>query len=147
MARQREDVCSHPGQELVVAKNKAVEHLFNAKLLLRRLEKVDLTSEQVEAFNKLSAQLTARIVQRREEVGITKEVIQRRDKVYSRFKKTDLKEDDLWNKLQAEAKLTDAQRDVFRESLVIKREFRDNVLKLLTEDQKKRLPKGKVREK
>ena len=123
---------------------KAVKHLYTAKLLLRRLDSVSMTPEQLEAFNQLSFDLRKRIDKNRAEVGITKETIKRRDKVYSELKKSKLKGDEFWNTLQEKADLSAAQRDVFRDTLVHFKKFRADALKLLTEEQRARIPKGKL---
>ncbi|MEM7145334.1 MAG: hypothetical protein AAF591_09375 [Verrucomicrobiota bacterium] len=134
------DLESTPSKE---NSRKSAQHLFTAKLLLRRLETVDLTPEQLQSFNELSADLTARIWAKRETVGITKKTIERRDAVYSKLKETDLEGDAFWNTLQEEAGLTAAQRDVFRETLEHFKKFKADALGLLTDEQKARLPKGK----
>lgn len=122
----------------------SVNHLFVAKLMLRRLQHVDMSDEQTEAFNQLSADLRTQIDRKRAAVGIEKETIRRRDEVYSKLKKTDLKGDAFWNALQEEAKLTAAQRDVFRETQEHYKKFRADALQLLSEEQRARIPKGKI---
>ena len=121
-----------------------VRHLYTAKLLLRRLSTVELTPSQLKAFDELSADLTKKIEQMRTSVGITKDVIKRRDEVYSKLKHTNLKGDVFWETLQEEAGITVAQRDVFRETLDHFAKFRADVYDLLTDDQKARVPKGKL---
>ena len=83
--------------------NVPVRHLYVAKLLLRRLESADLTSEQMTAFNHLSRDLRTRIDRMRQAVGITQEIIKRRDEVYSQLKQTDLEGDALWEALKEES--------------------------------------------
>lgn len=122
----------------------SVKHLFVAKLLLRRLDHVDLTNEQLDEFNQMSAGLREFIDQERAAVGITAETINRRDEAYSKLKQSDLSGDALWNELQQQAGLTSAQRDVFRETMDHYKKFRTNALKILTDEQRKRLPKGKL---
>ena len=127
----------------VVQNDETVNHLFVAKLLLRKMDSVNPTAAQRQAFNRLSADLRMRIDEMRAEVGITKEVIKRRDEAYGKLKKTKLSGDELWNTLQKEAHLTAAQRDVFRETQEQYAEFRTAALALLTAEQRERLPKGK----
>ena len=121
-----------------------INHLFVAKLLLRRLEPVGMTVEQTKAFNQLSSELRNRIDKQRSSVGITKEIIGRRDEVYSELKKSDLTGDEFWTTLQEKAGITAAQRDVFRETQEQYKKFRANALKLLTDEQRRRVPKGKL---
>lgn len=118
-----------------------VRHLFGARLLLRKFETVDLTEEQRAKFNRLSGDLRNRVDARRDKVGITQDLIRQRDKVYSRLRDEGLKDETLWTTLQAEINLTDAQRDAFRDTLRQNKEFRANAMKLLTKDQRSRLPK------
>jgi len=123
-----------------------VRHLFVAKLLLKRMNAVGLTPEQLRAFNRLSADLRARIDLKRAAAGITRDTIKKRDKIYSELKKSDLKGDALWIALQKKGGFTDAQRRVFQETSEIYRQFKADALKLLTKEQRSRLPKpGKKR--
>lgn len=126
-----------------VAEEPAVKHLFVAKLLLRRLEAVDLTSTQLKQFNQLSRELRQEIDEQRERVGITKETIKARDEAFSQAKKEGLRNDALWAAVQASAKLTDAQRDVFRDTQTRYAEFKQAALAILTAEQRQALPKPK----
>ena len=119
-----------------------VRHLFVAKLLLRRMEAVDLTSKQQATFNNLSGDLRARIDELRAGAGITSDTIKRRDEVYSVLKKTTLKGDELYLELQKRAGLTDKQRDGFRETQDHYSVFKSAALDLLTREQRARLPKA-----
>lgn len=119
-----------------------VKHLYVATLMLRRLESVDLTDQQMASFNTLSQDLRTRTDRIRNEVGITKETIRRRDEVYSELKKTEHKGDALWNTLQEQAKLTAPQRDVFRKTQEEYAQFREDVLQLLTDSQRAKLRRG-----
>jgi|GEM_PF-5366411 len=110
--------------------------------MLRRFEQVDLTEEQLHAFNKLSFDLRTRIDEKRAKVGITGDTIKTRDEHYSQLKKTH-KGDELWNTLQEQAKFADEQIAVFRETQEHYKKFRNAALSLLTAEQKKRLPKRK----
>lgn len=112
-----------------------VKHLFTARLLLRRLEKCDLTDSQMARFNQLSADLRTRIDKMRSDVGITKDLIKARDTAYSAAKKAGLKGDPLWQAVQSEASLSDDQTGVFRKTQEIYSEFRKSVTEILTEDQ------------
>ncbi len=129
------------------ARTEEGRHLFVAKLLLKRLAEVDLTSGPTKAFNKLSGDLRKLIDKKRADVGITKETIKKRDEVYSELKKTDLKADALWNTLQQKGGFTHAQRDVFRETPEIYKKFKFDALKLLTKEQRAQLSKPKKRKK
>lgn len=121
------------------------KHLFSAKLLLRRLQPAGLTDQQLHTFDALSAEFSDSVHQMRAEVGITKDLIKRRDEVYSQLKQTSLTGDELWNTLQDKAELTDAQRDAFRETQRLSKQFRSNVLALLTETQRSRISKNRNR--
>ncbi len=126
-----------------MADQPTVKHLFVAKLLLRKFDSVDLTGEQLAAFNRLSEDLRTMIDRKRDAVGITAETIKKRDEVYSKMKKSEPKDDAFWNLLQEKAGITAAQRDVFRETMEHYKTFRARAMNLLTEEQRKRLPKGK----
>ena len=118
-----------------------VNHLYVAKLWLRKLKNVELTEKQRTKFNQMSADLRARIDALRSKAGITQQLIKRRDEVYSQLKKTSLTGDQLWKTLQEEAGLTDTQRDAFRETLRQNKQFRSDVLKLLTPEQRAKFAK------
>ena len=120
-----------------------VQHLFVAKLLLRRMKSVGLTADQMKEFNRLSADLRAKTDARRNRVGITPQLIKRRDEVYSELKKTDLQGDVLWKTLQERIGITDAQREAFRETLRQNKAFRNEALNLLTKEQRRQMPKGR----
>ncbi|MEM1067801.1 MAG: hypothetical protein AAGI63_02815 [Planctomycetota bacterium] len=122
-----------------------VKHLFVAKLLLRRMEAVDLTPTQLAAFNELSKELRSQIDTMRAEVGIDKEAIKRRDEVYSELKKTSLSGDAFWAELQNQGGFTDGQRDVFRQTQERYTKFKTEAIALLSKEQKARLPKPKKR--
>ncbi len=123
------------------AKHLVVNHLFVAKLLWQRMQSVDLTDQQVAAFNQLSSNLRSRVDKLRAEAGITKDTIKRRDEIYSELKKTSLQGDDLWNELQRRGSFTDLQRDTFRKTHQHNAAFKSAALDLLTPEQRKRLPK------
>jgi ribosomal protein L9 len=118
-----------------------VKHLYGAKLLLQKFRAVNATKDQLAAFDRLSAELTERVQMIRTESGITKELIKRRDKVYSELKMTELAGHDLWQAIQQRARLTDVQKDGFRETNQLNKSFRAQALGLLTEVQRSQLSK------
>jgi hypothetical protein len=122
-----------------------VKHLFVATLLLRRMKSVDMTPEQLAAFNKLSGNLRARIDKLRADAGITKETISHRDEIYSELKKEPLTGDDLYLELQKRGGFSDAQRDGFQETQEHYKAFKSAALEILTEEQRKHLPKSRKR--
>ena len=132
-----------PSQTTDKSDSAEVKHLYVAKLLLKRMEAVKLTDDQTASFNRLSADLRKRIDGMRARAGITKEIVQRRDEVYSQLKKSKVKGDELWSQLQKKANLTDAQRDVFKETQEQYGVFKKDAIKILTDEQRSQLPKGK----
>jgi hypothetical protein len=132
-----------PSQTTEKSDSAEVKHLYVAKLMLKRMEAVNLTDDQTASFNRLSADLRKRIDGLRARAGITKEIVQRRDEVYSQLKKSKVKGDELWSQLQKKANLTDAQRDVFKETQEQYGVFKKDAIKILTDEQRSQLPKGK----
>ncbi|MEM9644722.1 MAG: sulfatase [Planctomycetota bacterium] len=119
------------------------QHLFSAKLVLRRIEQVDPTPEQLDHFNRLSRTFKADVLALRESAGITKDTIKIRDKAYRSVSKTGLKGDAFWLKLQQEAGITDEQRVAFRKTKDRSNRFKADARALLTPEQRANLPKNK----
>ena len=127
---------------LTLQSSEEPKHLLVAKFTLQRLEKVDLTNQQLAAFNELSTQLRHEIDALRSKVGIGKEVMARRDEAHRALKELKLEDEDYWKRLQAKAKLTDDQLRVFKTTADKFRIFKTNVNALLTDDQEELLKKG-----
>ena len=120
-----------------------VKHFYGAKLLLKRLEPVGMTAQQMKSFNNLSRDLTEHVTQLREKAGIDQAMIKRRDAVYSELKNSDLEADALWNALQSKMEISDAQRDAFRATKQAAAKFRKDALALLTNEQRAKMKKTK----
>ena len=113
----------------------AFQHLYGAKLLLRRIEKLSPSDEQLQEFTRLSRAHKARVMLLRESVGIDAEMIKQRDKAYREVVKTNLKDDAFWIELQRLAGVNDEQRDAFRRTKEWAKQFSADVKALLTPEQ------------
>ena len=119
------------------------KHLFGAKLLLNKIKTVEPTEQQLNDFNRLSRQYTEDVMALRESVGIDITLIKKRDKAYRPAVDSGLKGDELWLKVQQEAGLTDVQREAFRKTKERSNQFKTEVKKILTSEQRSNLPRGK----
>lgn len=115
------------------------KHLFGAKLLLGKIQQVNPTPEQLDAFDRLGRGFKTDVMQLRKTAGITKAMIKIRDTAYRKLKQTDLKDDAFWLKLQEETGITDEQRDAFRKIKARANQFNADAREMLTPEQRNRL--------
>lgn len=113
-------------------------HLFGAQLFRRRLEKLEPTGEQLAKFDALGRQYKQEILTLREEAGISREDIKQRDRIYRALAKSDLEGDAFWRQLQQDGDFTDAQRVGFEKSKLRARQFKQDAMRLLTDEQRQR---------
>ncbi|MEM6471004.1 MAG: hypothetical protein AAF802_15705, partial [Planctomycetota bacterium] len=123
---------------------KPVKHLFVAKLLLRKFEQVGISDEQQVSFDELSMRHSQTVAEIRDNAGITKADIKRRDEVYASLKEVTPQGNQRWIALQQKAGFTDEQREAFRETFELNKQFRVEALSILTKEQRKQLTKGKL---
>ncbi|MEM7602517.1 MAG: hypothetical protein AAF357_14005 [Verrucomicrobiota bacterium] len=113
--------------------------LLVTKFVLEKLEQADLTEDQLDAYGTLCHDLRLKVHSLREEVGISKEVIDARDKSHRELKGLSLSEEGYWKRLQAEADLSDEQVAAFQMTGELYAKFKVDANGLLTDEQKKRL--------
>ncbi len=130
-------------KEIEFSEQSEFKHLFGAKLLLNKIKTVEPTEQQLNDFNRLSRQYTEDVMALRESVGIDITLIKKRDKAYRPAVDSGLKGDELWLKVQQEAGLTDEQREAFRKTNKRSNQFKTEVKKILTSEQRSNLPRGK----
>ncbi|MEM9280876.1 MAG: hypothetical protein AAGA96_03545 [Verrucomicrobiota bacterium] len=120
-----------------------VRHLLVAKFLLQRLEPAELTEAQMTEFNRLSAELRARIDQLRETTGISREVMERRDAAHRELKTLKLPADVYWERLQKDASLNEAQLKAFQKTQDQFDTFKQAAMELLTDEQRAHMKSSK----
>ncbi|MEM9368798.1 MAG: sulfatase, partial [Planctomycetota bacterium] len=126
---KRVDVSDYSGVE------STFQHLFGARLLLERVQKLSPTDEQLLEFMRLSRAHKARVMILRDSVGIDADLIRQRDHAFRSVSKTDLQGDAFWLEMQRRTGITEQQRDAFRDLKELARQFSADVKALLTADQ------------
>ncbi|MEM7144726.1 MAG: Spy/CpxP family protein refolding chaperone [Verrucomicrobiota bacterium] len=120
------------------------KNLYNVVLLMRRLEPINLTDEQSAQISTLNNQVIEEVHTIRENAGITKELILKRDEVYQELVKNgSVKADDFIPHLAERLNLTEAQAKAFADTVTAKSKYKQNVMAVLTDDQKAQLKKSK----
>lgn len=132
------------------ARAQATEFIDSVPQLLvtRRTEQkfnlIGASAEQLANLKKLSIAHRRAVHQLRTEVGITKELVKKRDEAYGPAKQQGLRGAELWKRVQEQAKLSDKQTEVFRTTLEQHRKFSSGALALLTKDQQAAFRKIKI---
>lgn len=120
-----------------------VRHLLVAKFALQSLETAGLTDEQRKEFSLLSAALREEIDTLRNEAGIDKETISKRDEAHKQLKEMKLPEVEYWKRLQELAGLNDVQTEGFRTTQAKYTTFKEAAQALLTPMQQEQMKKAK----
>lgn len=76
--------------------------------------------------------------------ALRRNLIKRRDEAFAVAKQLNLKDDELWNRVQQQARLTDRQTEAFRLTLIQHQQFRANALEILTAKQRTEFRKIRV---
>ncbi|MDO5986213.1 hypothetical protein Q4Q39_02245 [Flavivirga amylovorans] len=107
-----------------------------------KLEQVGLSDDQWEAFYVLSKKLKADLTNLREEAGIS-DLIRKRDEVYRQILKDSVPKEKHLEELAKRMNLTPKQLKGFADTPILKENYKEEVAKLLSEEQKLSLQKVK----
>ncbi|MEL6110726.1 MAG: sulfatase-like hydrolase/transferase, partial [Planctomycetota bacterium] len=114
-------------------------HLFGAKLLLDKIQRLAPTPLQLDEFDRLSRHYKAEVLALRESAGIVKDTIKRRDVAFKSLKNSGLTGDEFWLELQKRAGISETQRDAFRKTKGCSNRFKSEIRRLLTDEQRRQL--------
>ena len=130
------------------AQKKVSERLFMAKFLLIRLQPAELTDDQLEKIERLSEVTHQRVLQIREDHGISREVMKHRDEIFNKLRDVDkLRGQKLHTETAKQAKLSDEANRGFEIMLDVKKEFTKTVMAMLTPEQKAKYEKAQLQKK
>ena len=135
------------GISTVVAQQKASatpQQLLITKRTQQKFELLGASDQQMVQLKKIGVAHRRAIADLRAKAGITKELIKRRDEAFAAAKQLNLKDDELWNRVQQQARLTDRQTEAFRLTLIQHQQYRTNALKILTAKQRTEFRKIRV---
>jgi hypothetical protein len=111
-----------------------------ATQLLKQLEKVGLTDEQIAKTKELGKAAAAEMKAIRDEAGITQELTKKRTEVQKSMKDSDKKGKDLVAAINKEAGFSEAQAASLVKANAVRMKFQRDVVALLTDEQKAKLP-------
>ena len=112
-----------------------------ATQLLKQLEPVGLTDEQVTKIKELGKVAVAKMKEIRDKAGITAEVTKKRAAATKSLKDSDKKGKELQAAINKEAGLTEAQAAAWVNQSEYRMKFQRDVVALLSDEQKEKLPK------
>lgn len=112
-----------------------------ATQLLKQLEPVGLTEDQITKIKELGKVAGAKMKEIRDGAGITSELTKKRAEVVKSMKDSDKKGKELAAAINKEAGYTEAQVAALGESNKVRMKFRADVVAMLTDAQKEKLPK------
>lgn len=124
----------------ITAQNKKANINFTAKLLERRLEKVNLSQSQWNQFYDLSEVFKSDLLQLRKEYGIS-DLIKKRDKVHRQIIKERISKDLYYDELQERMGITAHQTEGFKKTVPLKNTYKKAVMALLSKEQKTKFSK------
>ena len=111
-----------------------------AMSLIKQLEPVGLTDEQVTKIKELGKTSLAAMKQAREDAGITPELMKKRAEAQKGLKDSGKKGKDLQAAINEKAGISEAQAAVFAKLGQSRQKFQRDVVALLTDEQKGKLP-------
>lgn len=126
------------------AKTPSLRHLLITRRTEQKFHLIGASEKQRAKLDQISLAHRRSILDLRERTGITKELIQERDKAFASAKQKELTGDDLWQYVQKHASLSDEQTDAFRQTFEQHQRFTAAALQLLTKEQKTAFRKAKV---
>ncbi len=112
-----------------------------ATQLLKQLEEVGLTEDQVTKIKEIGKVAGAKMKEIREAAGITVELTKKRAEVAKSMKDSDKKGKELNAAVDKEAGYSEAQSAALAKANEVRTKFRGDVMALLTAEQKEKLPK------
>lgn len=111
-------------------------------MLLKQLEAVKLTDEQVSKIKELGKTATAKMNAIREEAGITPELMKKRTEAQKALQESGKKGKELQAAINKEAGLNEAQIAAQQKTAEVRTTLQKQVIALLTDEQKEKLPQN-----
>ncbi len=112
-----------------------------ATQLLKQLEDVGLNEDQITKIKELGKAAGGKMKEITSGAGITAELIKKRAEIAKSMKDSDKKGKELAAAINEEAGLSAAQATALEESNKVRSKFQADVVALLTDEQKEKLPK------
>jgi Spy/CpxP family protein refolding chaperone len=111
-----------------------------ATQLLKTLDEVGLTDEQVAKVKEMGKEVGAKMKAMREEAGITTELQKKRMEIQRSMKDSELKGKDLVAAINKKAGFSESQAAALKAVNEVRMKFQKDVVGLLTDEQKAKLP-------
>jgi hypothetical protein len=118
------------------------EQLTASAELLKQLKSASLTEEQVAKIKELGKKHDGEISKIETDAKLTPELLAKQRKAMSSMKDSDLKRKDKVSAANKTAGLTEDQAEALAKSTTLRNKLRTEAIKLLTEEQKAKLPKA-----
>lgn len=137
--------CPAVGQDEVAKKSaqgKKGAKDFLANSLIKKLEPVGLTDDQVNKIKEMGAKLQVEFTATREAAEITKAVEARLAAAQKSMKDSELKGKERLAAIHKAAGINEKQSEAFKKTSEIRGKLKKDVLALLTDAQKEKLPDG-----
>ncbi len=112
-----------------------------ATQLIKRLQEVKLTDDQVAKIKELGKVAGVKSKEIREQAGITQEIIKKRAEAQKSLKDSGKKGKQLQAAINEQAELTEQQAKAMNELAELRSKLQQDAIALLTDDQKQILPK------
>ena len=111
-----------------------------ASQVLKQLEKLGLSDDQVAKIKELGKEVSAKMKEMRTDAGITAELTKKRAEVVKAMKESEKKGAELAAAINKEAGFTEAQVAALKLINEVRQKFNKEVVGLLTDEQKENLP-------
>lgn len=118
------------------------EQLTASAEILKQFKAVSLTEDQVAKIKELGKKHDGEIAKIESDAKITPELLAKQRKALASMKDSDLKRKEKLSSANKTAGLTDDQAEALAKSSALRNKLRTEAIKLLTEEQKAKLPKG-----
>ena len=111
-----------------------------ASQVLKQLEALGLSDDQVAKIKELGKEVSAKMKQMRTDAGITAELTKKRAEVVKAMKESEKKGAELAAAINKEAGFSEAQTAALKSMNEVRQKFHQAVVGLLTDEQKEKLP-------
>ncbi len=111
-----------------------------AAQLIKQLEPVGLTEDQVKKINEMAKASAAEAKKMKEDAGITTELLKKRTEAQKALKESGKKGKEMTAAVNEKAGITAAQAEVFAKLNTSRQKMQRAVIAMLTDDQKSKLP-------
>lgn len=108
--------------------------------IIKQLEEVKLTDDQVAKIKELGKSVAAKTKAIRDEAGITPELVKKRAEAQKALKDSGKKGKELMEAINREAGYSEAQAEAVKKMAEVRTAFQKQVIGLLTDEQKENLP-------